>query len=154
MVKPWPVNSAVPGGFTVDDFTIDHTARTVTCPAGTTRPVNTDGQVNFGVACRDCPLRDRCTRSRTGKTMRIREHDVLQRAHRAHATDPAFAADYRRHRPMVERTLAWLTRGNRRLRYRGTAKNDAWFHLRAGAVNLRRLLALGLHRDTQEWRIA
>jgi hypothetical protein len=38
LVKPWPVNPAVPGGFTVDDFTVDHAARTVTCPAGTVRP--------------------------------------------------------------------------------------------------------------------
>jgi len=154
LVKPWPVNPAVPGGFTVDDFTVDHPGRTVTCPAGTTRPVNGDGQVNFGVACRGCPLRERCTRSATGKTMRLREHDALQRAHRSRATDPVWVADYRRHRPMVERTLAWLTRGNRRLRYRGTAKNNAWFGLRAGAVNLRRLLTLGLHRDTAGWRIA
>lgn len=138
----------------MDDFTVDETAATVTCPAGTTRPINADGQVNFGVACRGCPLRDRCTRSATGKSMRIREHDALQRAHRRHAADPAWVADYRRHRPMVERTLAWLTRGNRKLRYRGTAKNNAWFGLRAGAVNLRRLLALGLHRDTGGWRIA
>lgn len=55
---------------------------------------------------------------------------------------------------MVERTLAWLTRGNGKLRYRGTAKNDAWFGLGAGAVNLRRLLTLGLHRDSGGWRIA
>jgi len=153
LVKGWPVNPAVPGGFTVDDFTVDHAGRTVTCPAGTTRAVNGDGQVNFGVACRGCLLRERCTRSATGKTMRLRDHDALQRAHRRNATDPVFTADYRRHRPMVERSLAWLTRGNRKLRYRGTAKNNAWFHLRAGVVNLRRLLALGLHRDTGGWQI-
>jgi len=31
---------------------------------------------------------------------------------------------------MVERSIAWLTRGNRKLRYRGVAKNNAWLHLR------------------------
>ncbi len=36
MVKPWPVNPAVPGGFTVDDFTVDGEADTLTCPAGVT----------------------------------------------------------------------------------------------------------------------
>jgi len=40
---------------------------------------------------------------------------------------------------MVERTIAWLTRGNRRLRYRGVTKNDHWLHHRAAALNLRRL---------------
>jgi hypothetical protein len=45
---------------------------------------------------------------------------------------------------MVERSLAWLTRGNRRVPYRGVAKNDAWLHLRAAAIDLRRLLNLRL----------
>ena len=151
LVKPWPVNPAVPGGFTVDDFTVDADANTLTCPAGITRPINQGRQVNFGVACRACPLRARCTRSATGKSMRIREHDALQRAHRARAADPGFRALYRQHRPMVERSLAWLTRGNRKLRYIGTTKNNAWLHLRASAVNLRRLTALGLDRDHDTW---
>jgi len=148
LVKPWPVNPAVPDGFTVDDFTVDADANTLTCPAGITRPINQGRQVNFGVAGRGCPLRTRCTRSGTGKSMRIREHDALQRAHRASAaTDPEFRALYRQHRPMVERSLAWLTRGNRKLRYIGTTKNNAWLHLRASAINLRRLTALGLARE-------
>jgi hypothetical protein len=49
-----------------------------------------DRQVNFGVACRGCPLRARCTRSTTGKSMRIGEHDALARAHRVRASDPDF----------------------------------------------------------------
>lgn len=155
LVKPWPVNPAVPGGFTVDDFTVDESAGTLTCPAGVTRAINRVRQVNFGVACRQCPLRPRCTRSATGKSMRIGEHDALARAHRARAAaDPQFAATYRQHRPMVERSLAWLTRGNRKLRYRGTAKNSAWLNLRASAINLRRLTTLGLHHDGTTWATA
>jgi IS5 family transposase len=153
VVKPWPVNPAVPGGFTVDDFTVDHKAGSVTCPAGLTRSITRSGQVVFGAGCRRCPLRERCTRSATGKSMQIREHDALQRAHRARAADPDWRATYRRHRPMVERSLAWLTRGNRRLRYRGTTKNDAWLQLRAGALNLRRLLTLGLQRTDGAWAL-
>jgi IS5 family transposase len=153
VVKPWPVNPAVPGGFTVDDFSVDEHAGTVTCPAGAVRRINRVRQVNFGAACRDCPLRERCTRSRTGKSMRVGEHDALARAHRVRAADPEWRATYRQHRPMVERSLAWLTRGNRRLRYRGTTKNDAWLQVRAGAVNLRRLLALGLQRTDGAWAL-
>ena len=85
--------------------------------------------------------------------MRLREHDALARAHRTRAADPGFAADYRRHRPMVERTLAWITRGNRRLRYRGTTKNHAWLHLRVAAVDLQRLLALGLTTSDGTWAL-
>ena len=84
----------------------------------------------------------------------LAEHDGLQRAHRARAADPDFQAAYRRHRPMIERSLAWLARGNRRLRYRGVAKNDAWLHLRAAAINLRRLLTLGLTDTDGTWALA
>jgi hypothetical protein len=34
VIKPAPLQQAVPGGFTVDDFTVDDQAGTVTCPAG------------------------------------------------------------------------------------------------------------------------
>ena len=52
---------------------------------------------------------------------------------------------------MVERTIAWLTRGNRKLRYRGVAKNDHWLHHRAAALNLGRLIKLGLLHNGTAW---
>ena len=55
---------------------------------------------------------------------------------------------------MVELTLSWLASGNRRISYRGVAKNNAWWHNRAAAVNLKRMLALGLHQQEGAWRIA
>jgi hypothetical protein len=70
------------------------------------------------------------------------------------ATDPDFQAVYRRHRPMVERSIAWLTRGARRVPYRGVTKNDAWLHHRAAGLNLRRLLNLGLTVQDGTWAIA
>ncbi len=48
-LKPAPLRAAVPGGFTLDDFTIDTTAATVTCPAGHTVPL-----VNAPVKGRFC----------------------------------------------------------------------------------------------------
>ena len=42
VIKPGPLRPAVPGGFTIDDFTIDEQAGTVTCPAGHTRPMSQD----------------------------------------------------------------------------------------------------------------
>ena len=38
VIKPKPLKPAVEGGFTLDDFTVDENAGTVTCPAGVTRP--------------------------------------------------------------------------------------------------------------------
>jgi IS5 family transposase len=54
---------------------------------------------------------------------------------------------------MVERSIAWLTRGNRKVRYRGVTKNDHWLHLRVAALNLRRLLTLGLTRNATGWAL-
>jgi hypothetical protein len=154
VIKPWPVHSLIPGGFTAADFTVDEAARTVTCPAGQTVPF-TPGKraAKFRNRCTDCPLRARCTTSATGRIVVVAEHDALQRAHRARTTDPAFGEVYRRHRPMIERTIAWLTRGNRKLRYRGVAKNDAWLHLRVAAINLRRLTTMGLTGTNGSWAL-
>jgi hypothetical protein len=57
VIKPWPLRPAVPGGFTLDDFTVDEAAGTVTCPAAITRPITRTRKAVFGVACRGCPLR-------------------------------------------------------------------------------------------------
>jgi hypothetical protein len=153
-VKPAPVPRVIADGFTVDDFTVDHAAGTATCPNGLTRTITRSGWAVFGAACVDCPLRARCTRSRTGKYLKVRPHDSRQRAARRAARNPHWLAEYRQHRPMIERTIAWLTRGNRRLRYRGVIKNDHWLHHRAAALNLRRLIKLGLAYDGTAWALA
>ena len=54
----------------------------------------------------------------------------------------------------IERTTAWLTRGNRKVRYRGIVKNDQWLHHRTAALNLRRLITLGLEHTGTNWAIA
>jgi IS5 family transposase len=154
MIKPWPLRPAVPGGFTIDDFTHDPAAGTLTCPAGVTRTLSRTRIVTFGAACAACPQRQRCTTSPRGRKVLVHEHDLLQRAHRARADDPTFQHAYRAHRPMVERTIAWLTRGNRRVPFRGVSKNNAWLHHRVAALNLRRLLNLGLHLDNGHWVLA
>jgi len=153
VIKPVPLRSAVPDGFTLDDFTINHDDATVTCPNGATRPISPGRAVNFKTACAGCPLRAQCTTSSTGRTLKVHEHEALLRAARRQAETPDFQEVYRRHRPMVERSIAWLTRGNRRVRYRGVAKNEHWLHHRVAALNLRRLLVLGLARTNGTWAI-
>jgi len=154
VVKPAPTRSAVPGGFTVDDFTADHANRTATCPAGITKNISRTGVATFKAACRGCALRARCTTSAAGKTLKVRPHDKLQRDARAAARKPDWLNEYRQHRPMVERSIAWLTRGNRKVRYRGVTKNNHWLHNRAAAINLRQLINLGLDHTGTNWTIA
>lgn len=154
LLKPWPLRPAVEGGFTIDDFVVDHAAGTATCPAGITRQVTSKGNVTYGIACRDCPLSSRCTNSVRGRKLAVGEHDLLQREHRKRAVDDGFQATYRQHRPMVERSIAWLTRDARRVPYRGVEKNNNWLHHRVAALNLRRLLALGLTNQNGTWILA
>ena len=150
-IKPWP--TADTGRFGRDDFSVDHDARTATCPAGHTAPITASGAATFQRHCNaGCALRDRCTTAHRGRILHINTHDAeLHEARRAWR-DGDFADDYRRWRPMVERTLAWLVRPGRRVTYRGTARNRIWLAHRAAAINLQRLINLGLtHHGT--WRL-
>jgi IS5 family transposase len=161
VIKPPPLRPAIPGGFTIGDFTINDQAGTATCPAGHTaalgRP-HAGGHrlAQFKAACRGCPLRERCTTSKTGRVLNIHPQHALLAAARRAATDPAWQAEYRRWRPPVERAIAWLVaHGNRRVPYRGIAKNNTWLHHRAAALNLRRLVNLGLTRTSHgTWALA
>jgi len=153
IIKPMPLSRAVPGGFTIDDFTIDEDHRTVTCPAGKTRPITLKRNVTFGAVCAGCPLRAQCTTAVGGRKMVLHPQQQIQREHRARALDPGFQAVYRQHRPMVERSIAWMTRGARRVPYRGVVKNHAWWNTRAAAINLKRLLGLGLTNQNGVWAL-
>ena len=158
VLKPKPLPVAVAGGFTVDDFTVDHQAGTVGCPGGHTRPISTTGVATFGALCGTCPLRGRCTTSKTGRKLVVGDHDALLRqARRDWAQDPRLREDYRRHRPNVERVISQLaSRGGRRLRlrYLGVAANNAWLKRRTAALNLRNLIGRGLTRRDGTWALA
>ena len=107
MIKPKPLQAPVARGFTVDDFTVDEQAGTVTCPAGHTVGLSRTRIATFGVTCRDCPLRERCTTCKTGRKLVLHERDDLLRAARADwAADTALREDYMRYRPNVERAVA------------------------------------------------
>lgn len=153
-IKAIPLRRAVPGGFDRDDFVIDHHARTATCPGGHTVPIAPKGGASFGPRCQQCPHRHRCTTAKTGRTLHIGDHDAELVAARHAWRDGDFADDYRRWRPMVERSIAWLVAcGHRRVRYRGVARNQASLTLRVAALNLRRLVNLGLGHHDGNWTI-
>ena len=153
VIKPPPLRTAVAGGYSIDDFDIDTDAGTVTCPAGVTVAITAKGRARFGNRCRSCPVRARCTTAEAGRTIRLNPHHDLLAAARAQARTREFHDAYTTHRPMAERTIAWLVRNNRRCPYIGTRKNRHWLTLRAAAINLARLTSLGLHHNGTNWAI-
>jgi IS5 family transposase len=158
VIKPRPLKPAVEGGFTLDDFAVDENAGTVTCPAGVAPRISARRNVTFGAACRGCPLRARCTANKTGRALILHEHDALLRAARRDwAAQPGLREDCRKFRPNVERVISQVaSRGGRRLklRYLGTARNNAWLKNRTAALNLRNLISRGLTRDNGAWLLA
>jgi Transposase DDE domain/Transposase domain (DUF772) len=139
-----------PGGrFSKDAFTIDLDVGTVSCPAGNTtalRPFG-EGQIaKFAAACADCPLAERCTTAKDGRTIYVGPYEQQLARARRRQSDPAWKADYKATRPKVERKISHLMRrrhGGRRARVRGKPKVAADFALLAAAVNLARLAVLG-----------
>jgi len=66
VIKPPPLRPAVAGGFSLDDFIIDTTAGTVTCPEGVTVTITPAGAARFGGDCHRCPVRHLCTTATAG----------------------------------------------------------------------------------------
>ena len=139
-----------PGGrFSKDAFTIDLNGGTVSCPAGNTtalRPFGTGRIAKFAAACAGCPLADRCTSAKEGRTIYVGPYEEQLARARQRQSGPAWKADYKATRPKVERKISHLMRrrhGGRRARVRGKPKVAADFALLAAAVNLARLAVLG-----------
>jgi Transposase DDE domain len=127
---------------------VDEESGIVTCPAGHTVTITPGRSAVFGVRCRGCPLRERCTRSKGGRTLELNRYDAELVESRRAWRDGDFAEDYRRWRPMVERSIAWMVaNGNRRVRFHGVEKNQLGLSLRIAAINLRLLVNLGLIND-------
>ncbi|PKM38562.1 MAG: IS5 family transposase ISDce1 [Firmicutes bacterium HGW-Firmicutes-8] len=125
---PSPSNSK--GFFCKDQFTIDLKEGTVTCPNGHTKEFDTQKiekrekvLVKFSSKlCSNCPMKEQCTRSTTGRTININPYEDRLQKQREYQRTPEFKKDYAK-RPNVERIIAHLTRhGGRAARYIGKAK--------------------------------
>jgi Transposase DDE domain/Transposase domain (DUF772) len=150
--------TAPAGHFTKAQFRIDLDAGTVTCPARLQVPIlprrGGGGLARFGRACQVCPLASSCTSSRAGRTITVHLHETRLQAARQRQRAPAWQADYRAHRPTVERKLAHLLRrrhGGRRARVRGLLRVARDWRLLAAAVNLARFAALGVRHRLGGW---
>ena len=68
VIKPGPLRPAVPGGFTLDDFTLDEEQGTVTCPAGHVRPMSQQADRHLRRRVRRLPAARRCTTAKDGRS--------------------------------------------------------------------------------------
>ncbi|MBO0806548.1 MAG: IS1182 family transposase [Nocardiopsaceae bacterium] len=140
------------GGYTTPMFAINWEDRQVTCPEGRTstswNPSVKNGAeaivVKFSpVTCRDCPVRDKCTRSaRSGRQLTLRPREVHEAvaAARAEQGTREWQARYGA-RAGVEglmRQASHVT-GIRRARYLGLARTSLEHSIAAAALNLIRL---------------
>jgi len=144
-------------GFDRSGFAIDYDTRQATCPQGHTstrwHPYTTAAgtskiSIKFAAqTCRDCPVRDQCTRTssrRYGRQLTVSTHEVhhAQLAARTSQNTTDWQADYAI-RAGVEATIAQAiaVTGARRTRYRGLAKTRLEHVFSAVALNLIRLHA-------------
>lgn len=150
------------GRFAKSEFALDLERLSATCPAGVTttrfrRRRDGGGWFRFPQStCAACPLRDRCTIDQDGRSVNVGPHEELLAEARARQKTEEFKTAYNGTRPTVERVISRLVRhGARKARYRGTEKVGLQMALRAAAVNLARMLRLGLARDAEgAWALA
>jgi len=142
-------------GFATAAFAIDWAGRTATCPQGQAsvrwleradRHQHPVVHIRFArAACRECPVRARCTHAATGPRslmLRGREHyDALQAARQRQET-ATFKGQYAI-RAGIEGTISQAVRATdlRQARYRGLAKTHLQHLLSAAAINLLRASA-------------
>ena len=140
--------SAPAGCFSKEAFEIDLERNTVRCPAGVLvqiRALKSGPVAEFGPHCATCPLRDQCTKSKSGRVVRLHEHERLLQRERKRQKDPTWRAHYKATRPKIERKHAHMMRrrhGGRRARMRGRTRIAHDFALLAAATNLQRLAVL------------
>jgi len=159
LVGPVPLDTSwqnqTPGAYTTEQFVVDWTAQTVTCPEGQSSRTWQPGQDRHGsqvvrvafarAGCLACPARVHCTTAQTcGRKLTLRpqaEYDALQTARHRQAT-PAFRAAYAA-RAGIEGTIAQAIQHYdlRHARYRGLAKLHLQHLLTAVAINRQRLTA-------------
>jgi hypothetical protein len=155
LIKPKPLQRAVQGGFSVDDFSVHEQAGTVTRPNQVTRPISPGRVATFGPPAAPAPWPSDAPPPRPAGRSSCTNTTTSCAPPAAPGPPTPTCAPSTPSRPTVERTVAQVaTRGGRRLklRYRGTTKN-AWLKRRTAALNLRNLIGRGLDHLHSTWAL-
>jgi Transposase DDE domain/Transposase domain (DUF772) len=130
--KAWRVSNG--DLFPKTEFSLEWERGLMRCPAGVVMPFEAGGVVRFPKkACQGCPLRERCTRSRTGgRSVSVHPEERLLAELRERQGTPEGRKKLRE-RVGVEHSLAHIGHWQgSRARYKGVRKN--LFDLRRSAV--------------------
>jgi transposase len=130
--KAWPVRNG--DLFPKTEFLLDWERGLMRCPAGAVMPFEAGGVVRFPKrTCQACPLREHCTRSRSGgRSVSVHPDEGLLAELRERQGTPEGRKKLRE-RVGVEHSLAHIGRWQgERARYKGERKN--LFDLRRSAV--------------------
>jgi transposase len=140
-------------GFTPEQFTLDASQTTLTCPAGHRTRKRRRNWKNHAwtyrfqqATCASCPLRAQClasTSQTNGRTVTINDYEAEYQAVRAKAQTPEYVAVRKQHRA-VERKLGEMARWHRcrRARYWGKGRVLLQGLLTALVVNVKRMAGL------------
>jgi hypothetical protein len=130
--KAWPVRNG--DRYPKTEFVLDWERGLMRCPAGVSMPFEVGGVVRFPKrTCAACPLRERCTKSRSGgRSVSVHPDERLLAELRERQSTPEGRKKLRE-RVGVEHSLAHIGRWQGdRARYKGERKN--LFDLRRSAI--------------------
>jgi transposase len=143
-----PDDTRKPPGFRLQDFQVDLTTRTATCPQGHASTVFSPSQqadvafhVRFGKVCFTGPVHSICTTEARGRSLQISPHHDRLMARRREQQTATFHHEMHQ-RSRIESCISEVVRahGLRRARYRGAHKVALQAAFTATAVNLKRLV--------------
>jgi hypothetical protein len=120
--KAWPVRNG--DRYPKTAFVLDWDAGTIRCPNRVVIPFRPGATVHFPEdACQVCPLRERCTTSRSGRSVHMHPDERLLQELRERQLTPQGRAKLRERVP-VEHALSHIGRWQgHRARYRGAREN-------------------------------
>lgn len=148
-LKTAPGGGLDPSRFGPADFAYEESSDRYRCPAGqwlyprayNPRRQHTEYKTRKGI-CAGCPLRERCTEAKDGRTVRrYREHERVMRAREQSASSEA-RRDYRRRRHLMEGSFAQSANchGFKRARWRRLWRQQIQDWLIAACQNVKLLL--------------